>query len=504
VLYERVNLPPIPADTIIQFEGNNNGYPQQDTLEADAFPFDTAFGGIDTVEFTYRAGTNNRVIANFDTLIFDTTNTQIAVVRRGQADTLINYAVGQTYSFSNVVSNPLRTFVDVVSETEFMVRSTQLTFRYRINLHDKVQSVFASANWAGLTGTVDYSERNVIITRDLLKNSPNIKWYNIAGRRSSPDPIQNNNTILCMEFSTDGNYLFLGTSNGDVFRISDVNSVHEGTASPSVGANLYSIQTGILAGKCRKIGRFTGQSVTAISVDPNNPNNVMVALGNYGNTRYVARTTFALTATDPGTTFESIMGSGATALPLAPAYAVLIDKNDSNRVFLGTEMGIFVSDNAFSANASNVDWYEENNGLGRVPVFDLVQMTFDYTKAGNDGKIYAGTHARGIFETAQFTSVQNLGSTEEKVAEHFESGLKIYPNPVRDLAKVEFKLAERADVRIQIYSLNGRLVWDEQYSNQAEGKNTLQLNLSDLSNGSYIVRAISGDKVSSNKLLLYK
>ena len=184
-------------------------------------------------------------------------------------------------------------------------------------------------------------------------------------------------------------------------------------------------------------------------------------------------------------------------------------------------------------------WSEQNfgpppfGGMGRTPVFDLKQIYFSqtlravpdttfYFEGGekkiqypikvkydtiwfeNEGKIYAGTHGRGVFVNDQFVSVNELSKMEDDVDNHFESGLKIYPNPVRDIAKIEYQLASRADVRVQIYSLNGRLIMDNQYSNQSEGTNTLQLNLTDLSNGTYVIRAISGDKVASNKLLLYK
>lgn len=515
VQLQRVNLPPIPADTVFTFEGNNAEYPQIDTLTADAFPDDTLFGAFDEVILKYSPGANNRIVANFDTIVFDTTNSQIAVLRRGLPDTLINYTVGNTYSVANILTTrvPLSTggtkneptTINVLSKDSILVSSIQTTFFYRIKFQDKVQSIFATANWSGLTGDIDPTQRNLFITRDLLKNRPNINWYNIAGPNSSPDPIQDFNTVLTVEFSRDGNHIFLGTTNGDVYRISDVNDVYEGApgVAPSVNSNLYSIQNGVMAGKCRKIGRFAGRSVTNISVDPNDANNVVVVLGNYGNNSYIARTNFALTATDPFSTFEFIQGNGSTKLPSMPAYSVLIDKNNSDRVLVGTDLGIFISENAFSAAGSSVSWTEENLGIGRVPVFALEQMIFDYTIASNDGKIYAGTHARGVFETDQFVSVDNIDTRKESKS-NLEDGLKIYPNPVSDFAKIEFKMADRADVRIQVYSLSGRLVLDEQYGNQAAGKNTVQVDLTDLSNGTYIVRAISGSQVASSKLIIHK
>jgi hypothetical protein len=391
--------------------------------------------------------------------------------------------------------------IEVLSKDSILVSSIQTSFFYRIKFQDRVQSIFATPNWAGLTGDIDATQRNLFITRDLLKNRPNINWYNIAGPNSSPDPINNFNDVLAVEFSRDVNHIFLGTRNGDVYRLSDVNNVYEGApgVAPSVNSNLYSIQNGVMAGKCRKIGRFAGRAVTDLSVDPNDANNVIAVLGNYGNNSYIARTNFALTATDPSSTFEFIQGN----LPSMPAYSVLIDKNNNDRVFVGTDLGIFVTENAFSAAGSSVSWTEENSGVGRVPVFDLEQMIFDYTIASNDGKIYAGTHARGVFETDQFVSVDNLDAKQESKS-NLEEGLKIYPNPVSDFAKVEFKMAQRADVRIQVYSLNGRLVLDEQYGNQSAGKNTLQLDLTDLSNGTYIIRAISGDQVASSKLIVHR
>ncbi|MAY83272.1 MAG: hypothetical protein CMP59_03985 [Flavobacteriales bacterium] len=515
VRFDRGDLPPVPQDTIFEFEGNNNGYLQYDTLAADSFPYDTLVTWIDTLSLTYEAASDNRLVANFDTIVFDTVNRQIAVLRRNLPDTLINYSVNTTYAVANEVTTAVDTNVNAnyddidtrikvsANGESITVYEPRILFRYRFEFTDYVQSIFASANWPGLTGTINTNQRNIIITRDLLKNSPDMKWFNIAGPNSSPDPIDDFNTVLTMEFTRDGNHLFVGTSRGDVYRISDIDSVFFPEINASTGGNLYSIQNGILAGKCRKIGRFTGRAVTDISVDPNNPNHVAVALGNYGNTGFVARTTFALTATDPTSTFTLITGSGNTALPDVPAYSVLIDKNNPNRLILGTDLGIFATSNAFSAAPANVEWYEENIGIGRVPVYDLDQMIFDYNVASNDGKIYAGTHGRGVFETDQFVSVQNLDRKEETEVS-FESGLKIYPNPVKDVAKVEFEMAERADVRIQVYSLNGRLVLDEQYANQSEGKNTIQINLDELSNGTYIIRAISGDKVASNKLLIYR
>src|SRR5690606_39067994 len=140
---------------------------------------------------------------------------------------------------------------------------------------------------------------------------------------STPDPITN--TILDMKFSPDGNHLFVGTENGQLYRISDLNEKVTTGLNQSSGSNLMTVISDSLAGKCHRIGNFPGRSVTDIAVDPNNPDNVLVSLGNYGNASNVARIYNATTITDPIGNFDYIQGSGNTALPNAPAYAVMID-----------------------------------------------------------------------------------------------------------------------------------------------------------------------------------
>ncbi len=69
--------------------------------------------------------------------------------------------------------------------------------------------------------------------------------------------------------------------------------------------------------------------------------------------------------------FRATPGNGG--LPQAPAYSSLFEMNpDNNLVFVGTENGIYVTNNIDSGNPT---WVAENNNLGGVPVFMLKQQT---------------------------------------------------------------------------------------------------------------------------------
>ena len=48
-------------------------------------------------------------------------------------------------------------------------------------------------------------------------------------------------------------------------------------------------------------------------------------------------------STDGGATWQSIDGSGAGALPDIPVHSIVVDPDDSQRLYLGTDLGVMVS-----------------------------------------------------------------------------------------------------------------------------------------------------------------
>jgi hypothetical protein len=296
-------------------------------------------------------------------------------------------------------------------------------------------------------------------------------------------------------------------------------------------------------GKCEKIGDFGGRSINSIAVDPNNANNLVIAFGNYNNSVYAARTTIALTATDPTGTWDFIQGSGNTALPLAPAYSVMIDKEDKNRVLLGNELGVFATDSAFAIDVNNVEWSEENVGLGRVPVFEIRQMVYDYAEINatlldtlesinngnlvingqvvtdqkvidsvrnhlseglfqvdNEGVIYIGTHGRGIYKSDGLVSINELSKEDEKAT--LKESLQLFPNPARNTANLKLNIKETKELlRVQVYSIKGQLVRELSFNNLTRGENQFTLNVEDLDHGTYILRAVQADEMVSTKFI---
>ncbi|PLX03166.1 MAG: hypothetical protein C0594_10840 [Marinilabiliales bacterium] len=242
--------------------------------------------------------------------------------------------------------------------------------------------------------------------------------------------------------------------------------------------------------------------ISGIAVDPNNADNVVITLGGYGSGNHVYYSTNA-TSTNP--TFNLKEGN----LPDMPVYCALIDKNDANLVIIGTEYGVYLTENI---TASSPTWVEQNSGtLGNVPIYQITQQKFDNGFYGsvdsgvrNGGYIYIASHGRGIFKTESLKDPTFIPEIKPENADNtFVKPVHIYPNPVVDNANVAVNLNERTDVNIKVYNLFGKLILEDNYANQTAGEHIYRFSSETLANGTYLVSVKAGNEVSSSKFVVY-
>ena len=93
------------------------------------------------------------------------------------------------------------------------------------------------------------------------------------------------------------------------------------------------------------------------------------------------------------------------------------------------------------------------------------------------------------------TAVTNVSS---------EIGLSVYPNPSNGNLFINFELQQPENVTVQITDLNGRVVKELLNGNAISGKQNLNADLSELSNGMYLARIITSQKSSNIKFNLVK
>jgi hypothetical protein len=92
---------------------------------------------------------------------------------------------------------------------------------------------------------------------------------------------------------------------------------------------------------------------------------------------------------DGGASWRPIDGTGAGRLPDIPAHAIVIDPADPRRLYLATDLGVFVSLDGGEA------WAVENTGFANV-VTESLALTSD----GSRTWLYAFTHGRGAWRVA--------------------------------------------------------------------------------------------------------
>jgi flagellar hook assembly protein FlgD len=81
--------------------------------------------------------------------------------------------------------------------------------------------------------------------------------------------------------------------------------------------------------------------------------------------------------------------------------------------------------------------------------------------------------------------------------------MTVYPNPVVDGATLSFTSKNKGEVTVRVYSLKGELVYTMNKKDVQTGKNTMNLETADLSNGTYIVK-VTGATEGHSKFVVIR
>jgi len=368
-----------------------------------------------------------------------------------------------TNSVSNVpfVDNISHNAGDVVTVTSYIGQAFQDTLTAplpagdTVYVTDRLQSRLYFATSCGLW-----------MTPDILNFGRTPRWFRIT---SSADDVKS------FAFSATGDTIYLGR-NSIVTRISGLNSVP--FDSFPVGQNNI-VMTGYPQYQEVNISVTTpGRFIEGLDVDVHDPGHVLCAVAGFT----APGTPHVYVSMDADSTWTAVDGN----LPNMPVYQCVIDAYNSNHYIIGSEMGFWDSYDG------GTTWTEQNGGIVvREPIYRLRQQTYlsDQCYA-----LYAGTHGRGMWRCTTITAEQAtctvvpLGiSSPTEMA--YNNAMLLYPNPMDDKGKVMIELAEPSDVTLRVVDMTGRILQETLHSHLSEGANTLDLNTSSLSDGSYLVVA---------------
>jgi hypothetical protein len=204
-------------------------------------------------------------------------------------------------------------------------------------------------------------------------------------------------------------------------------------------------------------------------------------------------------------------------LPKAPVYSGILEMDPAtNQAILGTENGVWVSDNIETG-----EWYFASPEIGRIPVMAVKQRTFYkpkftitfydpgtgepsweiYHEIENYKDIYVATHGRGVFRF----DMNAVGIDEVSMnqpANNLE--MEVYPNPATTIVYIGLNMPVKKEVRIDVFDFSGRLLISQQTGQLPAGHSEVEINIGELTEGTYLLQCSAGNSVGTRKFIVVK
>ncbi|MCW3083574.1 MAG: hypothetical protein JWP12_940 [Bacteroidetes bacterium] len=142
-----------------------------------------------------------------------------------------------------------------------------------------------------------------------------------------------------------------------------------------------------------------------------------------------------------------------------------------------------------STPASGYQWYVDG-----VAITGATSNTYIYTANGNYYvRVY---NAQGCSTASTSLGIFDIGIDEISAS----ASLSVYPNPATDDVTLEINLAKASDVKINLMSIAGQLIYTDELS-QFMGTYKKQLNLKEQAKGIYYLQVITNDGVLNKKVV---
>ncbi len=243
-----------------------------------------------------------------------------------------------------------------------------------------VKSVNGGSNFNQAVSGISESTNNFsFITPYILDpNNPQILW--IGGKTLWKTIDQANNwfqasttDMLSRSASAwavaigDSNYVAVGDENGEIHYTTNANSTNSSTDWPS--------------------SQPANGVISSLTYAPNDKKVLYATYSTFGQDHIWK-------STNSGASWTAIDNRGsANGIPDIPVHTLAIDPSDSTRLFAGTDLGIFVSNDGGS------NWAVENTGFTNTVVENLQIIQSDSIST-----LFAFTHGRGAWSTTLATS----------------------------------------------------------------------------------------------------
>ncbi len=358
----------------------------------------------------------------------------------------------------------------------------------------------------------------VFMTKNALNFTKPPVWYRVFFTGDTTEQVTN----LCV--SEDGNYLFIstfssGSSSYNIYRVSGFDLARDSMTlsygKPTSGGNVIQNPNCLL--DVSKV-YATNSFITSINLDPKDNDILIVTIGDDNLEPHIYASTNATSGATLDLDANPKDGSGLPDGKM-PIYTALVTSSDHEIAFIGTEKGVYMTENFTDANPV---WAQANIGIDvNIPVFMLKQQTKNYADdtakiygedtndityiyfegISNPGCIYAATHGRGIYKNTSFQTNVSIKPISSKTS----YTMSVYPNPTTDDAKIKYTLTEKVNnVTLSLYDITGKQIISQNIGSRLEGENIEVIQCSSLKNGLYFITIKGGNQIYTSKLVVSK
>jgi len=280
--------------------------------------------------------------------------------------------------------------------------------------------------------------------------------------------------VTSLDISQDGSVVFFGTSNGRLFKVTSANDVLEMESTEMTS------------------GPFPEGYVSSISINPENPDHVLVIFSNYEIPSIFESSNGGQSFTDIGGNLEQF--ADGTGNGPSVRWGELIPQNSGSFYIVGTSTGLYSTE---LTNGASTTWVREAPNL----VGSAVVTMMDYRPI--DGRLAIATHGNGVFST----TIDDFKSLElSREGENFAL-LPAYPNPVSESTRIQYSIPEDGVVRVSLHTSKGEIVRNLLWAPQFSGENSVVWDGKNasgtfLANGIYLYTVEYQGETKSGRLLL--
>ncbi len=220
-------------------------------------------------------------------------------------------------------------------------------------------------------------------------------------------------------------------------------------------------------------GSLPDRWITRVKTDPFDVNTIYVTVSGF---RWDEHYSHIFKSVDLGENWTAIDSN----LPEIPINAMVLDPDVEGRIFIGTDAGIYVTNNSGS------NWEFISSELPNVPVFAL---EFHYAER----KLFVGTYGIGAYKVEIPLESDFIKKNKKK------NLIRIYPNPVKagSELKINFTKNIKSDIDFWITDISGTILFKSKINNSYSFKTDNKL-----PKGIYICNFLVENKKYSKKIIV--